>query len=410
MKFKKGEIINVKGPAKIEIKGGLCSIIGAEFETGTFEIHRGKSIPVEMRGDSEIEIEGEFDRLDATTIPEKWHKIVESFVKNKPGVVLVLGEIDTGKTFFSTFLANSLLRNNIKVSIIDCDVGQSDIGPPGTLGLAVLSKPVVFISDDKPTSLFYLGSHSPGLHLVSAVVGVKKLVDEALKRSQTVLIDTPGWVQGDGGRLLRNSEIDILNPDKIMLLERGAELEHLVKREPASKIERIHVSKKATSTTDADRKLLREKIAEQYYQSMRKLEFGFDNVTTDRAYLLTGEKIEPASVKVLWAEKLSAWEGILVVTASPLNASEIAALKKEFSVFKVKNIVKGVERNMVVGLLGEDKKCLGLGIMEEINYSSREFILRTPIRENTKVKIIQFGSIKFSPEMKEAGFVEPGYF
>lgn len=410
MKFKKGDIIIVKGSAKIEIKGGLCSIIGAEFETGAFEIHQGKSIPVEMRSDSEIEIEGKFDRLDTTTIPEKWHKIVDSFVKNKPRVVLVLGEIDTGKTFFSTFLANSLLRNNIKVSIIDCDVGQSDIGPPGTLGLAVLSKPVVFVSDEKPTSLFYLGSHSPGLHLVSAVVGVKKLVDEALKHSQTVLIDTPGWVQGDGGRLLRNSEIDILNPDKIILLERGTELEHLVKREPESRIERIHVSKKATSTTDADRKLLREKVAAQYYQNMRKLEFGFDNVTTDRAYLLTGEKIEPTSVKVLWAEKLSAWEGILVVTASPLKDSEIAALKKEFSVFKVKNIVKGVERNMVVGLLGEDKRCLGLGIMEEINYSSREFVLWTPVRENTKVKIIQFGSIKFSPEMKEAGFVEPGYF
>ncbi|MFH1957427.1 MAG: Clp1/GlmU family protein [bacterium] len=410
MKFKNGDIIIVKGPAEIKIKKGLCSIVGAEFETGYFEIHQGKSIPVEMRADSEIEVSGKFDRLESSTIPEKWHEIAESFAKKKPRVVLVLGEIDTGKTFFSTFLANSLLGKNIKVSIVDCDVGQSDIGPPGTLGLAVLSKPVVFIADEKPASLFYLGSHSPGLHLTSAVVGVKKLVDEALKHSQVVLIDTPGWVQGDGGRLLRNSEIDILNPDKIMLLERGRELEHLVKREPASKIERIRVSKKATSTTDADRKLLREKIAEKYYQSMRKLEFSFDNVTTDRAYLLTGERIEPGSVKVLWAERLSGWEGILVATAKPLTGDEIAALKKEFSVFKVKNIVKGVERNMVVGLLDKDKACLGLGIMEEINYSSREFVLWVPIREDTKVKILQFGSIKFSPEMKEAGFVEPGYF
>ena len=100
------------------------------------------------------------------------------------------------------------------------------------------------------------------------------------------------------------------------------------------------------------------------------------------------------------------------MTAEPLTGDEIAALKKEFSVFKVKNIVKGVERNMVVGLLDKDKVCLGLGIMEEINYSSRVFVLWVPIKvkEDTKIKIIQFGSIKFSPEMKEAGFVEPGYF
>ncbi len=410
MNIRKGEIFIVSGPAEIVLKKGKCRIVGAHFSDCAVEIPQGKSIPVEAASDCEADIKGEVKKIESSTIPEVWDEIVEKFASEKPRIILVLGEVDTGKTFFSTYLANSLTDRKIKVSMIDCDVGQSDIGPPGTIGLAVMEKPVVFVSEVEPDSLFFLGSHSPGLHLVTSIVGLKKLVDEALSKSDTVIIDTPGWVQGDGGRLLRTSEIDILNPDKIILLERGKELEHLVKREKPGKIERVHVSKKATSTTDADRKLLREKIAAKYFRNMRKLTFGFSDVATDRVFFLTGERINPKSVETLWAERLSGWEGILVVTENPLGEDDVAKLKNEFSVFKVKNIVKGAEKNLVVGLADENKDCIGLGILLEIDYKGEKFVLDSPLESADKVRIIQFGSLKVSPDVKEAGFVEPGYF
>ena len=379
MKYEKGEILIVSGPAQIKIKKGLCSIIGAEFREGDFTVHKGKSIPVEVMEESQIEIQGEVKKIPHSTIPEKWKQIVEKFSSDLPKIILVLGEVDTGKTFFSTYLANSFISRGFKVSMIDCDVGQSDIGPPGTIGLAVFEKPVVFVSELKPTSLFFLGSHSPGLHLVPAVVGVKELTEMAKEMSDVVIIDTPGWVQGDGGRLLRTSEIDILKPDKIILLQRESELEHLVKRENPQKIERVHVSKKATSTSDADRKLLREKIASQYYQNLKKIELNFKDIATDRVFFLTGQRIYPKSVSVLWAERLSGWEGMLAVTEKPLTFEEQKLLKEEFKVFNVRNILTGKEKNLVVGLLDNEKNCLGLGIIEKIDWEKEKIILHTPI-------------------------------
>ncbi|MCD6413246.1 MAG: hypothetical protein J7L54_03785 [Elusimicrobia bacterium] len=409
MNIKKGEIFIVSGPAEINLKKGECRIVGAHFSGCVVDIPQGKSIPLEAVSDCEAEIKGDAKKIENSTIPEVWDKLVDKFASEKPRIILVLGEVDTGKTFFSTFLANSLTDRKIKISMIDCDVGQSDIGPPGTIGLAVMEKPVVFISEVDPDALFFLGSHSPGLHLVTSVVGLKKLVDKALASSDTVIIDTPGWVQGDGGRLLRTAEIDILNPDKIILLERGKELEHLVKREKPEKIERIHVSKKATSTSDADRKLLREKIAAKYFRNLREISLNFSDVATDRVFLLTGERIKPKTVETIWAERLSGWEGILVVTEKPLTGEEVASLKKEFSVFKVKNIIKGAERNLVVGLADENKDCLGLAILSEIDYANEKFVMKTPLENAEGVRIIQFGSLKVTSDAKEAGFIEPGY-
>jgi len=85
MKYEKGEILIVSGPAQIKIKKGLCSIIGAEFREGDFTVHKGKSIPVEVMEESQIEIQGEVKKIPHSTIPEKWKQIVEKFSSDLPG-------------------------------------------------------------------------------------------------------------------------------------------------------------------------------------------------------------------------------------------------------------------------------------------------------------------------------------
>ena len=116
----------------------------------------------------------------------------------------MLGEVDTGKTFFSTYLANRLLEKVGKTAILDCDTGQSDIGCPGTFGMLVLKKPAIFLTEINPTYMYLLGAHSPGLHFVPALTGLVDMLKKAEKDADALIIDTTGWVQGDGGRAIKS--------------------------------------------------------------------------------------------------------------------------------------------------------------------------------------------------------------
>ncbi|MEW6040076.1 MAG: Clp1/GlmU family protein, partial [Elusimicrobiota bacterium] len=220
----------ISGDAVLSLIRGKTLVIGKELEKGErLSIPAGKTIPVEVEKGAEVSFESSdlsrIQKLPERTIPGQWDKLVDRVAKEKAGTVLVLGEVDTGKTFFSTYIANRLIYKGVKVSVLDLDVGQSDIGPPGTLGLALLEKPQVFLTGIEPKEIYYVGSHSPGLHFLPTVVGFHKLTRRALSLSDVVIIDTPGWVQGDGGRALRRAEIELLTPDIIVLMQRTDELE-----------------------------------------------------------------------------------------------------------------------------------------------------------------------------------------
>lgn len=410
------DIYIITGEADIKVDSGRISVIAKEMREGeSLTVPKGKKIPIEALEESMVTVDtgpcGSSEKLRAKTIPESWDELAEEFMKKKPGIILILGEVDTGKTFFTTYIANKLKTGNLEVGIIDCDMGQSDIGPPGTIGLVVLEEPIVFLSGKEPDELYFTGAHSPGLHLLSSLVGVKKLSEIACHRCDTVLIDTPGWVQGDGGRLLRRSEIEILMPDTIILMQREDELEHLVRNYPQDKVARIKVSKKASSTSPEERKGLRELLSMRYFKGSTEHVLSFKDFETDRVYFKTGKPAE-LPVENLWSERLSGWEGVLVVTDRMFDESDIEKIKQELKVFKIHNIVAGQERGMLAGLLDETGRVLGLGIIKEIDWQGQKLTVRTPLRleDISGVNIIQFGSLKLTPDGREAGFVSPGYF
>ncbi len=413
--LKEAEIYLVTGTACFKVEEGRISVVGAELLPGKeVTVPSGKKVPLEVLEDSSIDYmtqgEGGLQPLPERTIPETWDELVERLSSSGIRIVLVLGEVDTGKTFFSTYISNRLTARHRRVAVLDGDTGQSDIGPPGTLGLAVLKEGVPFLSEIPPEALYFTGSHSPSVHFLPSLVGVKRLVDRGLSLADMVIIDTPGWVQGDGGRALRRSEIEMLSPDMIILLQRQGELEHLVKNYSREKVVRIHVSMKASSTSPGVRKSLRELLSQKYFQKAREMVLPFSDFETDRVYWKTGTEISTECPHCLWVERLSGWEGALVVGQQRLSHEEIKRLKEEIKVSRIKEIVKGKERGVVVGLLNQESDVQGLGIIEEIDFKERNLRLLTPVTNRERIRIVQFGSLKLSPEGQEMGFIEPGYF
>ncbi len=410
----------ISGPNKIRVVSGEVEAIGKKFqkEEGVF-IPEGKRIPIEVQTVSVVEIEKQnlVEKVQTRTIPEDWDKVVDYLISKKINSVIIFGEVDTGKTFFSTYIVNKLLAKNLIPSVLDCDTGQSDIGPPSTLGVAVFKKPILFMTEVEPNKLYFVGSHSPSEHFLYYLCGFTKLVKYGIEDSDIVIIDTPGWVLGDGGRMLRNSEVEILRSlgtnFVVILLQRKNEVEHLVVTLPKDKVIKLAVSKKASYTSAEERKKLREFVYKKYFSQLEKIELDFDKIKTDRVYFLTGQQVqiqkEIRSSNILWIEKLPGFEGLYVVSEKLLSQKEHEVFKEIYDVKKIRNVTKKDFDNVIVSLLDEEHEVICLGIIEEIDFVNKKMYIYVPKgNENKDIKIVQFGSLKLTSDIKEAGFVEPG--
>jgi polynucleotide 5'-kinase involved in rRNA processing len=149
----------------------------------------------------------------------------------EPGVVFLLGGIDTGKTTFGIELVRRATEAGIQSAIVDADIVQSTIGPPTTVGLKIcrdagdLTRESLRVAD----GLGFVGSTVPKGHLLPLVTNSAKLVARAKAGgARLVVVDTSSLVSGIYGQSLKFFKMDLIAPDYIVAFERGGELEPLV--------------------------------------------------------------------------------------------------------------------------------------------------------------------------------------
>ena len=107
--------------------------------------------------------------LSTTSLPRSWITGVDTVAKRKvssahvPIKMLVCGAKGTGKSTLLRFSVNSLLNYFPSVAVIDCDLGQPELTPPGMVSLQVISEPIVTPSHlhlRDPEMAFFLGDVS----------------------------------------------------------------------------------------------------------------------------------------------------------------------------------------------------------------------------------------------------------
>jgi polynucleotide 5'-kinase involved in rRNA processing len=148
-----------------------------------------------------------------------------------PGVVFLLGGIDTGKTTFGIELVRRATAAGVPSALVDADIGQSTVGPPTTVGLKLctgmtdVSKHTVRVAD----GLAFVGSITPRGHLLSLVTGTAKLTSRAREAGcRLIVVDTTGFLSGVHAQTLKYFKLDLIAPDFIVAFERGGELEPIV--------------------------------------------------------------------------------------------------------------------------------------------------------------------------------------
>jgi polynucleotide 5'-kinase involved in rRNA processing len=148
----------------------------------------------------------------------------------RPGRVFVVGGVDSGKTTFAKRLALAGCEAGQVAAIIDADLAQSTIGPPGTVGLKIV-RAVADLAEgnDSFDALSFVGAMSPRNHFLSLVTGTAKLVMRAIEMgARLIVVDTSGLIDGLAGQVLKLTKAELCRPHHAVALARGGELEPII--------------------------------------------------------------------------------------------------------------------------------------------------------------------------------------
>jgi polynucleotide 5'-hydroxyl-kinase GRC3/NOL9 len=145
-------------------------------------------------------------------------------------ITLVLGATDTGKSTLVTSLAVALVAAGHAVGVVDADLGQSDVGPPTTVGLGRVRGPIERLADAELIGLEFLGVTSPARCMRETADATARLVRRGLESGcDRVLVDTSGLVEGPFGLALKRQKIDRVTPDVLVALQRADECEPILR-------------------------------------------------------------------------------------------------------------------------------------------------------------------------------------
>jgi polynucleotide 5'-hydroxyl-kinase GRC3/NOL9 len=295
--------------------------------------------------------------------------------------ILLLGGTDTGKTTFLTWLTNALLAWERRVAIVDADVGQSSLGPPSTIGLGVVAQPFQHLQELSPTALYFVGSTSPRGHLLPMIVGTKRMVERAQRNEAApVIIDTCGFISADGGQTLNYYQIDIVDPDVVVCLQRARECEPILLawrycRRP--RIVRLQASSASRRRSMEERRLHRERALRQYFAKPKIVPLSWDDLNLIDAPIGGGPGFEVGgdlsarhwkTPDMLWAEQR---QGELhVVLRSRLSPDAVAELERAVGM-RVRTWLAEELHGTLLGLLDETGEAVGIGVLRYIHFARR---------------------------------------
>jgi polynucleotide 5'-hydroxyl-kinase GRC3/NOL9 len=189
---------------------------------------------------------------------------LERDLRRSRGPALIIGATDTGKSTLARHLARSLLQDGFSVSVLDSDLGQSTLGPPGTVSVGTFAH-LEDLRNFSPERMVFIGSLSPAGHMRPVIGALEYLMNRA--RGDFTLIDTSGLIAGDEGRALKLGKIRALRPANVVALQRSDELEHIIEALGDVRLHRLTVCPETRRKTRAERIRYRENAYRDYFRN-----------------------------------------------------------------------------------------------------------------------------------------------
>jgi polynucleotide 5'-hydroxyl-kinase GRC3/NOL9 len=296
--------------------------------------------------------------------PKDWSDLI-NILKKEKGIAMILGATDTGKSTLAKFLIFNLCKQGLKVSLVDADIGQSFLGPPTTIGLSVFKSDPDWEIVLSPPEIFFVGSTTPEGHFPIFLKGVKRMVEKASSSdTDLILIDTTGFVFGEGGKELKRKKIDLISPQFILALQRSDEIEPILtsySQNPTIRIFRLPLSDQVKARSMDERRVYRANKFQDYFKKASVQELFMENIQIE------GEVLDPNGepIPLDWALKIN---------------------------------------GLLIGLKNLNDETLGLGIIRNFSEEKRTIRILTPLTDTKGVKSIQLSSQKVIPSHEEENY------
>jgi polynucleotide 5'-hydroxyl-kinase GRC3/NOL9 len=348
----------VDGPASVQIVSGKAEALGFSVKhAGRIVVREGKRLPFFVAETASFDISlGEnanVEEIDGNTIPPSWVESLEVLMgfQKKPVTAMVMGKADSGKTSFCTHLINNLVNAKQKVTILDGDLGQSDIGPPCTVAYASITTPLTELYELKAENAFFVGATSPSEAISKTIDGLALMKAEILESTvDFVVVNTDGWVEGEEAVKYKTQLAEKLEPDLIFCIKQKDELEPLLAA--LMKFRKIAVASSSA---------VKQRIAEKR-KNLREMSY---------AKYLTDAKVKSLPLSQLTLEEKT-----------------------------VQQIRQSEEKGLLLGLYDSQRKFLGIGIMREVDSLRKTLKVLTSVSANPS--IIAIGKVRLDENLKEA--------
>jgi len=410
-----GKTLLIDGPACVHLVSGSAEVLGAEIQSERrIIIRQGKRLPFEANPEFEAEVfmseQASCMEINESATPRSWRRTVTSIIsEKKKTTVLILGGVDSGKSSFSIYLINSALKADLRAALIDCDLGQTDLGPPGTIGLCFIQNPVTDLFKIFPDDSIFIGVTSPNGVINDVLNAAAKLKEEALARDVDLLvINTDGWIDGDDAISYKARLVDTVNPECIVAIQSSEELDPLLSKINERRIITIdqpnHIKRRDRDT----RRLLREFSYKKHLRGSRIRVFPFSWVRIEGYLNLNnreGNQLRERMHEILKTEILGCGEthkSVIVFLRKDADLDEKTVKRAEAETGKrIILLREGDERGLLTSLESISGKMLGIGTIHRIDYENMAIKICTPVNE--AVSKIKVGRIKLDSEGNEEG-------
>jgi len=266
---------------------------------------------------------------------------------------VILGDVDSGKSTFCTYLANTCLDHKIQPSIIDGDVGQADIGPPTTTSSSTVTRYIFSLQELRPERSHFIGDTSPSSVPDKLVRSISDLIDSLSTEGETTILNTDGWVREDEAVEHKLRLLDSIRPDLVLALSLDHELDHILELQKRSVL-RLEASSFSRTRTREERKKAREEGYRRFLKNPKHLDLRLNTI------------------------KLRMF-----------NAPKQQRLDQTTS-----------HRGTITGLLNEKGELLSIGRIERIGHGN----IRITTSAEATPRIVELGAVILSSRLEEIGY------
>jgi polynucleotide 5'-hydroxyl-kinase GRC3/NOL9 len=379
----KGELLKIYGPMSLVVKSGCIDIYGKVLcAAEKAVVHKARNYIVEAVSDAEIDVimvnESQIQSVDESDPYRKRREIALKIVEGECKRVVIVGCVDCGKTSLATLIFNLALRRGKKPGVIDGDVGQADIGPPGYITLGTSESSVLWISELRPISMKFIGDIKPQYYTQSIIGKLKELIQlsENLGLSP-IVIDTDGWIKDEIGMLYKYSIINEVKPDTIVVL--GSEFKGLFEkyRKLGIVVYEIEAPTSRKTRSREERRQIRSLRYREFLEKTPLVKLNLDNVIVEGFPLLQGARFDTSTLSKLIEGQIiyASWLPNTLYVYGNVKSYNTEDLKK-MGFEKIKIFADGFEKNLYCAVTddkGNDYPC----IIGKIDFEKREVLVRT---------------------------------